>query len=438
MRACGSVQRRSARERGAALLVTVVFVMIVLGIVGAMLAATLSRSRAEAERLVGEELSRAAEGAIAVGVGKISGGAAVPDAAGRLVRGPIVNGRWAVRTRRKENLLRVSAAAVFGDSLRVVQGVFDRDEWLPPRPGTLNAALVSYHGLEMHANFVVNGNNHDMAGNRLSSDPEATYGIATAVSDSNILNNGLLSGNNEEPVADNKVAIEKGILKTQADPSMIPNTPGRALGIPDADVIAKAQAGGTYFTSLASFDAWAASLGGGPAPNGSPIYLAFSTDPMGDGPLNKITFDDAKAYIVIHHVPKDNKEPADPTSAPRGIATSGNFHVRMNGILIMDDAMHMNDANTVVNGSVVSLWGKTAQPKFGQGGASVRFSSIGVGRALRDGLGQAGVAGTAAARMISYRHGLAPDADMYAVVQACGVSTAGMPDPVPLAGWTAP
>jgi hypothetical protein len=427
-----------AHEQGTALIVAVAFVAVVLAIAGSLLGAAAIRSQASAGRVRLEEAQRAAEGAIGTAMGWIAYDAPPPQMSGVVQSGAGKNLAWAFTVRKNGTLYKVSAAAAAGDVYRLVQVFVEKASALPPVPPGVRGAITSYYGLQMQANLVVSGNNHDIWGNTLAGDPAATYGIDTHDSSSDIINNGNLSGANQPPTGNNATAIAQGELAV-GDTNNFPNTPGGVLGMTDAALIAAAQAGGTFFTNQSQFDTWQAGLSGGFVPNSSPIYLNYITA-GGSSPLNNLSFNPEKSYVVINHVAAGNPptEPA-PGQPPNGIATTGNVHVNINGILIFDDTKHINGGSTV-NGATVSLWGTAGvQNKFGQGGASLNYSAEAIGLAL-----QSAVPALAGApippRTLSVKQTPTADADAYAALALCGVSTAGMPavNPANSSGWVLP
>lgn len=436
MMAIGEV-RQANTQRGTALViaVTMMFVLVIMG--GTMVTLTLARSKRNVERIQLEDLRGALEGAISIAVGRINAETTPPAALAGVIQGGSAQGtNWAVNVRRNGNLYKISAAVSGHRLYRHAQMIVEKRPSLPPVPGGLRGAVTSYYGLDMHANLAITGNNHDFDGNQIPLDPGSTYGISTHDTAANILNNGRLSGANQGATGDNEAAIAAGILKVN-DEDDFPNSPGKALGITDAEVIARAVAGGTYFTNATQFNTWLSRLGGQYAPNTSPIYLAYETGRNGNSPISNIRFDPAKAYILINHVPARGVEPA-PGEPPNGTARTGNVHIEMKGIVIFDDPKHIN-GGSVINGAVVSLWGTAGvQNKFGQGGAVMKYSTAAIGRALGDGLGIPGSAGSV--QMVSWRESPTADADAYAALGACGVNTTSMPaaDPANSAGWTLP
>ena len=427
-----------SQQRGSALVIALTLVFVMLVMVGSVLTVTSTRSQRNVVRIQAEDFRGALDGVVSIGVARVNSTATPPASMSGVIQSGMAKGmNWAVNIKKQNTLYKITAACGDTRFYRTAQAIVEKTPTIPPIPGGLRGTVTSYYGLEMHANLAITGNDHDFGGTLIANNPSSsTYGISTHDVSGNIINNGNLAGANESATGNNATAISEHILSVQ-DNDKFPNSPGDALGITDAEVTAKAQAGGTYFTSAAQLSTWITSLGSNNAPNRSPIYLAF-TGGNGLSPISNIPFDPDKAYIVINPVPAGGAEPPGDLDPPNGIATTGNIHINVKGILIFDDPKHIN-GGSVVNGAVVSLWGTAGvQDKFGQGGATFKYSTAAIGAALGDALGQTGTPG--AAKLCTYIEGPECDQEAYTALQACGVNTSRMPaaDGSKSAGWTDP
>ncbi|HLG42063.1 MAG TPA: hypothetical protein VI643_01770, partial [Planctomycetota bacterium] len=144
------------------------------------------------------------------------------------------------------------------------------------------------------------------------------------------------------------------------DTSDFPAGPDVFLKIPGGTLQSVAQSMGTYFTSQAQLDAYRTANGGN-LPGGKVYYLDFSVcQPMDFG----ATMNSAPS-ILVHH-----------TSA--GNAKMKNVHGQFKGLLMVDGMEHIN-ADTTILGAIVSFTPFTVGNAYGNGGATIRFSSAVLG-----------------------------------------------------------
>jgi len=130
-----------------------------------------------------------------------------------------------------------------------------------------------------------------------------------------------------------------------------------------------AQANGTYFASQTAYENYRAAHGGN-LPGGEIYYLDFATWQ----PANLSSTMNATPSIIIQH-------------APAGNALMKNVHFQFKGLVLGDFVEHINGDFLLV-GAFMSFGNKAIGNAFGNGNATIRFSSAVLGQLPSGTMGQ--------------------------------------------------
>jgi type II secretory pathway pseudopilin PulG len=142
-------------------------------------------------------------------------------------------------------------------------------------------------------------------------------------------------------------------------PTGFPSTPDEALGLRNDTLKKAAQRAGTYFTSIADYEAY---VGNGSAPSGAIIFIEPSSVDTGSFQIsgNNAQINSRPSILVIHNSSKTGEV----------FQVHGNFK----GLMLADQVTRVN-AGTLLLGAVMTFSESLAGNTFGNGNSEILFSS---------------------------------------------------------------
>ncbi|MGH7298251.1 MAG: hypothetical protein ACRELB_25150, partial [Polyangiaceae bacterium] len=376
MRATRQV-RSAARARGSALIAALVVVVVFLGLTGALVVQSVSASRAQTMLERSEGVRRALEGGVGIKLaelntsntdmstvyGTMSGGVA---GEGRLAAGV----RYAVKTAPvagDTSLIFIAAAAGNADTER--RAVLIVKKATQAMSAGLRAGLQTYGGtLSLSNNVTINGNDHDLNGNSITSAQGGANTFAVSnVGTVSVGNQTTVTGNGSSTTGTfNTSNVQQNAVWTPSQP--YPTEPDNVVNLPNGTLKAMAQASGTYFSTEAAFSAYQAATPN--IPGGVVIYLDFNMS-SGSGALNWNAGMNSVPSVFVNH-----SESSPPSSGvPNGTSDLGNVHMSFKGLMIFDTAKHFNAQTTILGGLVSLANGAQSGNVFANGGFSLNYSS---------------------------------------------------------------
>ena len=424
-----------SRERGSAFVVVVVFGVLMAGILVSLQLATASQNAAslegdlQARRLLVADngLAKARSDALRNHLSYIQS----PPGSGSattVVNESFAQGGTCVATVHHiagtgyPYTFRARSTATIAGRYRTLELIFQVNQPDPPAIGLpWLGAIVAAGDIEVLGNMNVDGNDHDPSGN---DNPGGTHVPGTVTTGLVSQNGSATIGGGGDPPVDKSpgpdadaVTNNATTFSPEADPTNGTDDDGDGLldenGFPksaaeffninptnpaamtNAQFKARAQSQGTYFTSVASYDAWLASASS-EEKGGKVIYLEF---PNGDETLGQFNLPhnpppaDPSIVIVAHKEIVDDEAGPNPAPDRDGDGNTvkheieiGPVHVEQSdgtfqGLLMCDYVKNVNGNGKIV-GAVVAFNGiqlddtvSSSDAHFGNGGHEILFSS---------------------------------------------------------------
>lgn len=425
---------RGARRRGSGFVIVIVFGVLLAGILVSLQLATASQNAAALENDLQARRLLVADNGLAKAKAaalrnyatylKTPPGSGSPDT---VVNESLNLGATCVATVHHiagtgfPYTFRARSTATIGGRYRTLELIFQVNQPDPPVIGLpFVGAVVAAGNIQVTGNMEIDGNDHDPSGNpnpggthvhgtvttgSVSRGGSATIGgggdSPSTSPDSDAVQNlttvFAAEANPTNGVDDDADGLldENGFPKTAAEFFNINplNTSGGTLT--NAALKARAQAQGTYFTSVAAYDSWLSSASSSEK-GGKIIYLEF---PNGNETLGNFNLPhnpppaDPSILIVAHKEIVDDESGANPapdrdgdTKTQKHEIEIGPVHVEQangtfQGLLMTDFVKNVNGNGQIV-GAVVAFNGirldnSLASPdaKFGNGGHQIKFSS---------------------------------------------------------------
>jgi Tfp pilus assembly protein PilX len=362
--------RRRREERGTALLLGLIVIVLILGMTGAYLSVVLARSSTEVGRLNLDRAQKLADSALGVQISRLNAWSSNPgNGQTETFTRTVTQGTYTTTTTGTSdpNRFEVRVQATVEGTIARLFVVVQRD--VEPLQGSLRGAVTARGTVKTVGSIQIDGRDHTENGWLNGSD--GTFGISTkgsvtiggasSVGGNGTAPTGAETATNREEAAvwgDGTDANGNGVIDPQERP--YPDTPDEVLGLPDGTLKAMAIASGTYFTSEHSYEEWLDDYlddHDDKMPSGVVIFLDFSSlSPTQMG----AELNDQPSIIVQH--------------SATGNAKMKNIHGKFKGLIISDLLEHLNgDAELV--GGVFSLAADTLDTTFGNGSAHIKYST---------------------------------------------------------------
>ncbi|MBI5369154.1 MAG: hypothetical protein HZA54_19110 [Planctomycetes bacterium] len=339
-------------ERGSALLMSVVLVVVLLGLSAAMLIRSISDSRnMELAVMEARAIAIAEAGAHAGWNSLTTGGTGVVGASRAPVdyhSGNYYTEVYDAVTPANGSKAIVARSAYSGQS-RGIEVVVT--------PVTANFAYAARAGITTRSpvqtlgNFTADGRDWNSAGTAIVG--AGTYGISS-MSTIAVGGSSAVGGHGVAPTGSPSAGVQ--IEPNAVWPTGYPPGPDQALGLTAGTLKTLAIASGTYCVTSAQWSALL-SANGGKCPSGKIIYLEMNSIV----PLELGSALNENASIFVLH---------NNTSTAYG----KNLHGYFKGLMLIDDIDHVN-AGTLILGAIMTFRPTTGGNAFGNGNAYFKYSS---------------------------------------------------------------
>lgn len=343
-------------EKGSALIVVLVAVMLIVGMASAFL--LISASSSSEGTIAAEHIERLyiAEAGISAALTEIRASVDYDDdgfvfgnTAGSFAGGSynttavLVGDEYTI----------ISTGTDHANNQRAIE-VIAKSAIVPLNSDSV-AAVTSMAPVTLSGNISIDGRDHDINGVLIG---EGVDGIlcGNAVTSGG---NSTIGGNNIAPFKDSVEA--DGVFDENFDfstmyPGGYPDDPDDVLGVAQGTLKAAAQAAGTFFASQATYDAFIAA-NGGDMPGGAIVYLEFDACVPTEigGVMNH-----PPSILVMHN--------------PAGNSNMKNIHGKFKGLILADSVTHVN-ANSTILGAMQTTWPSSVGNTYGNGNSDILFSS---------------------------------------------------------------
>jgi hypothetical protein len=359
-----SIRGRSDGQEGTALIMSLLVSFVMFGIAGAYMTLSAGGFEGSSVEQATVQARLGAEDGIHLSIAELKSGVdANGDGLGTLTS-TAADGRTITVTATDlgNNLFQIHSVAV----LRRARSGADVVAEMVPLGGISfapKAAITAEGPVATLGNITVDGRDWNINGTALVG--PGKYGISSMGSITNS-GNSKVGGNgippskpplpgSQDPFSDwSNGNDDDGDGAIDEDTKDYPSTPDVSLGLPEGTLKNSAIATGSYFGSVAAFDAWVAA-NSGVVPGGKIIYCDFALwEPVVLG--NAFN---SPPSIIVHHT-------------ANGMAQMKNVHGMFKGLVLADFVVHLN-GDFVILGALMSFGDDSMGNAFGNGAAFVKL-----------------------------------------------------------------